>query len=72
MELNTFRNSLKRRDYLPSFAGLPPSPEQILHNSLRVYVRQLNIVDWSEDSLFTAISQYLNTKVNIIQYGQRG
>jgi hypothetical protein len=35
-------------------------------------VRQLDLVDWSEDSLFTAISQYLNTKVNIIQYGRRG
>jgi hypothetical protein len=71
-ELNSFRNSLKKRDYLPSFAGLPPTTEQILQNTLRPYVRQLNLVDWSEDSLFTAISQYLNTKVNIIQYGRRG
>lgn len=71
-ELNSFRNSLKKRDYLPSFAGLPPTPEQLLQNALRPYVRQLNLVDWKEDSLFTAISQYLNTKVNIIQYGQRG
>ena len=71
-ELNSFRNSLKKRDYLPSFAGLPPTTEQVLQNTLRLYVRQLDLVDWSEDSLFTAISQYLNTKVNIIQYGRRG
>jgi hypothetical protein len=71
-ELNSFRNSLKRRDFLPSFAGIPPTPEQVLQSKLSPYVRQLNLVNWSEDSLFTAISQYLNTKANIIQYGSRG
>jgi hypothetical protein len=72
IELNSFRNSLKKRDYLPTFAGLPPTAEEILQNKLQSYVRQLNIIEWREDALFTAISQYLNTKVNIIQYGRRG
>jgi hypothetical protein len=71
-ELNSFRNSLKKRDYLPTFAGLTPSTDEVVENILRPFVRQLNLVDWSEDALFTAISQFLNTKVNIIQYGQRG
>lgn len=71
-ELNSFRNSLKKRDYLPTFAGLPPSPDEVVENVLRPYVRQLNLVDWSEDALLTAISQFLNTKVNIIQYAKRG
>jgi hypothetical protein len=71
-ELNSFRNSLKKRDYLPTFAGIAPTPDEMNANILRTFVRQLNLVDWSEDSLFTAVSQFLSTKVNIIQYGQRG
>jgi hypothetical protein len=71
-ELTSFRNSLKKRDYLPTFAGISPTPDEVVENTLRPFVKQLNLVEWSEDSLFTAISQFLNTKVNIIQYGQRG
>ncbi len=71
-ELNSFRNSLKKRDYLPTFAGMPPTSDELEQNIMSLFVRQLTLVDWSEDALLTAISQFLNTKVNIIQYGQRG
>jgi hypothetical protein len=70
-ELNTFRNKLKSRAYLPSFAGAP-TPEEISENRLSVYVRQLNLINWTEEQVFKAISDFLSAKANIVAYAERG
>jgi hypothetical protein len=71
-EILTFRNKLKARPYLPSFAGAPPTPEQVSENRLSAYVCQLNLIDWDEEQTFKAISDFLNAKTNIVQYAKRG
>ncbi|HEY7337657.1 MAG TPA: ABC-three component system protein [Bryobacteraceae bacterium] len=71
-ELTSFRNKLKSRPYLPSFAGAPPTEQDITANRLCMYVQQLQLVDSPEEEIFKAISDFLSAKANIVQYAERG
>jgi hypothetical protein len=71
IEINAFRNRLKERSYLPSFAG-PPSLEEIELHKLRVFVRQLNLVEFSEEQIFSGIADFLSARTNRVQYAKRG
>jgi hypothetical protein len=70
-EISAFRDRLRARSYLPSFAG-PPSLEQIELHKLRVFVRQLNLVNFSEEQILSGIADFLSAKTNRIQYAERG
>lgn len=70
-EISAFRDRLRGRSYLPSFAG-PPLLEQIELHKLRVFVRQLNLVEFSEEQILTAIADFLSAKTNRVQYASRG
>lgn len=70
-EISAFRDRLKARSYLPSFAG-PPSLEQIELHKLRVFVRQLNLVEFSEEQILRGITDFLSAKTNRVQYAERG
>lgn len=71
VEISAFRDRLKARNYLPSFAG-PPLLEQIELHRLRVFVRQLNLINFSEDRILSGIADYLSAKTNRVEYAQRG
>jgi hypothetical protein len=71
MEISAFRDRLKARNYLPSFAG-PPSLEEIELQKLRVFVLQLNLVKFSEDRILSGITDFLSAKTNRVQYAKRG
>jgi hypothetical protein len=58
-ELGAFRDRLKARGYLPSFAG-PPSLEQIELHKLRLFVRQLNLIEFSEEQILRGITDFLS------------
>ena len=70
-EISAFRDRLKARSYLPSFAG-PPSLEQIELHKVRVFVRQLNLVKFSEEQILSGITDFLSAKTNRVQYAERG
>ncbi len=70
-EISAFRDRLKARNYLPSFAG-PPSLEQIELHKLRVFVRQLNLISASEEQLLRGITDFLSARTNRVQYAKRG
>lgn len=70
-EMAAFRDRLKARSYLPSFAG-PPSLEEIELHKLRVFVRQLNLVNFSEEHILRGITDFLSARTNRIQYAKRG
>jgi hypothetical protein len=71
-EITAFRARLRARDYLPSFAGLPPSPGQIELHKLRVFVKQLNLIKYSENQILRGITDFLSAKANRVQYAKRG
>lgn len=70
-EISSFRTRLKGREYLPSFAG-PPSLEDVEMCKLRIFVRQLDLVAFSEEQVFASITDFLSAKTNRVQYAQRG
>jgi hypothetical protein len=70
-EISAFRARLKGRSYLPSFAG-PPSLEQIELHRLRVFVRQLNLIEFSEEQVLGGITDFLSAKTNVVEYARRG
>ncbi len=70
-EISAFRDRLKARSYLPSFAG-PPSLAQIELHKLRVFVRQLNLVKFSEEQILSGITDFLSARTNRVQYAERG
>lgn len=71
VEVSSFRDRLKARSYLPSFAG-PPSLEQIELHKLRVFVRQLNLVDFQEEDVLSGITDFLSAVTNRVEYARRG
>lgn len=71
VEINAFRDRLKGRSYLPSFAG-PPSLAEIELHKLRLFVRQLNLIEGSEDQILGAIADFLSARTNRIEYARRG
>src|ERR1019366_10622332 len=50
IEIGAFRDRLRARNYLPSFAG-PPSLEQIELHRLRIFVKQLNLIECSNEQV---------------------
>jgi hypothetical protein len=70
-EIRAFRDRLKGRSYLPSFAG-PPSLEQIELHRLRIFVQQLNLIQFSDHQILRCITDFLSAKTNRVQYAQRG
>ncbi len=71
VELTSFRNRLRGRDFLPSFGG-PPSLDEIELNRLRVFVRQLEFVQFAQDRILGAITDFLNARTNRVEYAKRG
>jgi hypothetical protein len=71
IEMSAYRDRLKARSYLPSFAG-PPSLEQIELHKLRLFVLQLNLVRFSEEQILSGITDFLSAKTNRVQYAKRG
>jgi hypothetical protein len=70
-EVSSFRNRLRNREYLPSFAG-PPSLEEIELQKLRLFVRQMEIVEFSEERILEGITDFLTAKTNRIKYAMKG
>jgi hypothetical protein len=70
-EISAFRDRLRARSYLPSFAG-PPSIEEIELNKLRVFVQQVNLVKLSDDQVLRSITDFLSARTNRVQYAKRG
>jgi hypothetical protein len=70
-EISAYRDRLKARSYLPSFAG-PPSLEQVELHKLRVFVKQLNLVDFSEEQILSGITDFLSARTNRVEYARRG
>lgn len=70
-ELLAYRRRLEGRSYLPSLAG-PPSLEAVELHKLRVFVRQLNLVKFSEDQILIGITDFLTAKTNRVEYARRG
>ncbi len=71
LELNAFRTRLKSRNYLPSFAG-KPSLEQIELEKVRVFVRQLNFIEFSDDQVLRAIADFLTARTDRVKWAERG
>jgi len=71
IELNAFRTRLKSRNYLPSFAG-EPSLEQIELQKLRVFVRQLNLIESSDDQVLRAIADFLSARTDRVKWAEKG
>jgi hypothetical protein len=71
IEVNSFRSRLKARNYVPSFAG-PPSLEQIELHKLRIFVRQLNLIEFPEERILGGITDFLSAKTNRVEYAKRG
>jgi hypothetical protein len=69
-EVATFRNKLKSRPYLPSFAG-SPSDEEIETNKLTQYVRQLQFIEAEDEDIYEAITDFLTAKANAVEYARR-
>jgi hypothetical protein len=70
-EILSFRDRLKARNYLPSFAG-PPSLDQIERYRVRIFVHQLNLVNFSEEQILSGITDFLSAKTNRVEYAVRG
>lgn len=68
--VTTFRNKLKSREYLPSFAG-DISEQEIESNKLTNYVRQLQLIEASEDEVYEAITDFLTAKASAVEYALR-
>ena len=71
IEIGAFRDRLRARNYLPSFAG-PPSLEQIELHRLRIFVKQLNLIECSNEQVLRGITDFLSARTNRIQYAERG
>ena len=69
-QVTTFRNKLKSRPFLPSFAGAP-AQEEIDTNRLTRYVRQMQFIEANEDEIYEAITDYLSAKANAVEYARR-
>ena len=69
--LIAFRDRLRGRDYLPSFASRPTVAEIELQK-IRTFVRQLELVDFSQEHILRAISDFLIAKSDRVQYADRG
>jgi hypothetical protein len=70
-EISAFRDRLKARNYLPSFAG-PPSLEEVELHKLRVFVRQLNLIESPEEQILRGITDFLSARTNRVAYAARG
>jgi hypothetical protein len=70
-EIGAFRDRLKARNYLPSFAG-PPSLEDVELHKLRLFVRQLDLISFSDEQVLGAIADFLSARTNRVQYADRG
>jgi hypothetical protein len=70
-EVCAFRDRLNGREYLPSLAG-PPSLEQIELQKLRLFVRQLKLVEFSDGDILRGITDFLSARANRVQYAERG
>jgi hypothetical protein len=70
-EISAFHHRLEARRYLPSFAG-PPSLEEVELHKLRVFVRQLNFVKFSDEQVLRGITDFLSAKANVVEYARRG
>lgn len=69
-EISSFRNKLKSRQYLPSFAGTPSGAE-IEQSKLARYVRQLEFIEADDDEVYEAITDFLTAKANAVEYARR-
>ena len=70
-EINSFRDRLKSRAFLPSFAGVP-TREMIESLRLRGFVRQMQFIEFAEDRILHGITDFLAAKTNRVHYAQHG
>ena len=69
-ELATYYNLFNTQAYLPSLSGTPSQDDIFAHRS-EVYVRQLEIIEASDDELTTAVIDFLMAKANAVEYARR-
>ena len=69
-ELATYYNLFNTQAYLPSLSGMPSQDDIIAHRS-EIYVRQLEIIEASDDELTTAVIDFLMAKANAVEYARR-
>jgi hypothetical protein len=69
-ELATYYNLFNTQAYLPSLSGTPSQDDISAHRS-QLYVRQLEIIEASEDEMTTAVIDYLMAKANAVEYARR-
>jgi hypothetical protein len=70
-EILTFLPRLDFRTMVTSMAGLP-SAEQVEAEKIRVYVRQLEIVDLDDDVILQSINEYLRASVTRTKLAEQG
>jgi hypothetical protein len=69
-ELATFYSMFNTQAYLPSLSAIPSQDDIGSHRSHR-YVRQLEIIEASEEEMTTAVIDFLMAKANAIEYARR-
>jgi len=69
-ELATYYNLFNTQAYLPSLSGMPSQDDITAHRS-QLYVRQLEIIEASDDELTTAVIDFLMAKANAVEYARR-
>jgi hypothetical protein len=69
-ELATYYNLFNTQAYLPSLSGMPSQDDINAHRS-HLYVRQLEIIESSDDEMTTAVIDFLMAKANAVEYARR-
>lgn len=69
-ELATYYTLFNTQAYLPSLSGMPSQDDIIAHRS-EIYVRQLELIEASDDELTTAVIDFLMAKANAVEYARR-
>jgi len=69
-ELATYYNLFNTQAYLPSLSGTPSQDDISAHRS-QLYVRQLEIIEASDEEMTTAVIDFLMAKANAVEYARR-
>ena len=70
-DIGAFISKLRFQNILSDFAGDPSLAEVELHK-LKMYVRQLELIETEEDEILAAINSYLRAAVNRTEWAKRG
>jgi hypothetical protein len=69
-EATSFYTMLNTQLYLPILSGTPSDEDIKNEHKVRTYVRQMKIIEASDDELTTAAIDFLTAKASVIQYAR--